>query len=195
MGELFSKVVADCEVGAEDHSPIEIQHPCRSSVDEAFAITDHDQDGIGRTQTNNVERSGNRIGSHRRRVGEGWVNRELDLVEQGLLGPSYVWGWFTKANRCAERWDRVEEGGERHRARSAEPLVGQVGSVNEITDRHQPGDRHHRCRLEAALLKAAIERREKVSRLGGPKRHQLPGDVAALDQSRRNRIDRVPPAI
>ena len=67
--------------------------------------------------------------------------------------------------------------------------------MNEIADRHQPGDRHHRCHFEAALLEATIECREKVSGLGGPKRHEFPGDVAALDQSRRDRIDRVPPAI
>ena len=82
------------KVGAENHGPIEIQHPCRSSVDEAFAITDHDQDGIGRTQANNVERIGNRVGSHRRRVGEGWgrVAEGGAQIGGGVLGGP-EWGW------------------------------------------------------------------------------------------------------
>ena len=161
-GQRCTEFVVHRQVGTEHHRALEIQRPRRCGINESLAVADHDQHRLARAQANHVERIGNGIGGHRRRVGQRRVDRQRDLIEEGLFGSGDIRRRFAEADRLAKARNRFEKVRHRYGSRGPEPLVGQIGSVHEITDRHELCNRHDRSGFEAALLKTPVEGREEI---------------------------------
>ena len=117
------------------------------------------------------------------------------LVEERELGDRAV------GRRRAVGHRRVEAGrrGDRRPGGAGSgrevALVLQVVAGDDLAGRDQPGERGERRRLEPTFLEPALVGDQQVGALRRAPRHQLAGDVGAVGQAGRDRVDRAAPAV
>ncbi len=162
-------------------------------VDQTLAVAAHHQRVISRLTAHYLGRVRDGIHLHRsdgrRRRRSGQADLVAETRRQREVGRRSV------ARRRAQPGRGLQHRGEILRAHEVVTLVVDVIARDHVADAHPAPQRGETRGIGHALLQPAIDRVQQVGASGCAVRDQLTGHVGPIGETRRDRIDRVPPRV